>query len=225
MYKILKEDNMEIYNYHPATGEFLGSATADKSPLEPGVFLIPAYATTVAPPTPSKNQIPIFLGGKWVMHNDYRGKTYYETDTGERHDIINIGESPNPSWTEKVPKENSKWNGSEWVADVEAVKEISWRKLEADLHNYIFSVHDYPIPTQTTLISIFGDPESNESQRNECKKIFDWIKTIVLPYYYSKKKEILESETPDLIRWDFNGACGEYAPRTTLYHIFTLGGE
>lgn len=41
---------MLAHMFDPDTHLYLGSVTADRSPLEPGVFLLPANATFVAPP-------------------------------------------------------------------------------------------------------------------------------------------------------------------------------
>jgi len=56
---------MEIYHYHHETGEYLGQGHADPSPLEPGVWLIPAGATSIAPPLPYPGKIRRFVGGAW----------------------------------------------------------------------------------------------------------------------------------------------------------------
>ena len=47
---------MKVYSYNWATGEYIGETEADASPLEPGVWLIPAYATEKAPP--DMNEFP-----------------------------------------------------------------------------------------------------------------------------------------------------------------------
>lgn len=56
---------MLVHNYHPVTAEYLGSTEADESPLEPGVFLIPADATTIAPPQQQAGFIRRFVEGAW----------------------------------------------------------------------------------------------------------------------------------------------------------------
>ena len=55
---------MEIYNYDEA-GFFLSVGEADESPLEEGVFLIPARATTVAPPAMQAGYLLKFDGDEW----------------------------------------------------------------------------------------------------------------------------------------------------------------
>lgn len=57
---------MNIFHYHPESGLFLGCSTADESPLEPGVWLVPAYATTEQPPEPIENYYVKWCDG-WMM--------------------------------------------------------------------------------------------------------------------------------------------------------------
>lgn len=39
-----------VYHYEAATGRYLGSTTSEASPRQPGVYLVPAFATLEAPP-------------------------------------------------------------------------------------------------------------------------------------------------------------------------------
>lgn len=50
-------------------GWFVGATVADESPLEPGVFLIPAGCVDVEPPTaPWPDDVhPRWIAGEWVM--------------------------------------------------------------------------------------------------------------------------------------------------------------
>lgn len=58
---------MNIYHYHPVSGAYLGSGMADESPLEPGVWLIPAHATKVAPPVFGEGEQAVFDGSAWAV--------------------------------------------------------------------------------------------------------------------------------------------------------------
>jgi len=60
---------MEIYHYHSVTKEYLGSGLADPSPLEPGVWLIPANATGVQPPTAMDGKIRVWNGSAWAFED------------------------------------------------------------------------------------------------------------------------------------------------------------
>ena len=60
---------MKIYNYSSFDGVYLGEGIADISPLEPDVFLIPANATTIAPPPFQDGKTINFQDGAWVLND------------------------------------------------------------------------------------------------------------------------------------------------------------
>lgn len=68
---------MDIHNYHPVTGEYLSTTDADVDPLTPGSFLIPANATTDAPPTQQQGQARVLVNGAWTLVPDHRGETWW----------------------------------------------------------------------------------------------------------------------------------------------------
>ena len=55
------------YNYDPNSGAYIGQSEADPSPLESGVYLIPAFATEDAPPDFDDNHVPVFQNGVWIL--------------------------------------------------------------------------------------------------------------------------------------------------------------
>jgi hypothetical protein len=58
---------MNIYHYHPETGLYLGQGVADPSPLEPGVWLIPAHATSTEPPAVEDGEQTVWLDDAWTV--------------------------------------------------------------------------------------------------------------------------------------------------------------
>lgn len=50
-------------------GIFIGEVEADESPLEPGVFLIPAGCVEVAPPAVAEGKVAVWEAGAWLVKN------------------------------------------------------------------------------------------------------------------------------------------------------------
>jgi hypothetical protein len=57
---------MIVYNYTPE-GVYRDSEQAFESPREPGAFLIPAGATSVAPPSTSEGFHAVWDGTEWSV--------------------------------------------------------------------------------------------------------------------------------------------------------------
>ena len=140
---------MRIYNYAPITHEFLSEGAADESPLEPGVYLMPANATATPPPALKPGEAAIFDGDNWRVVADYRGRSvcaldadgYYagpaELALGESPDARRIMADP-PNASIKKPK----WSGKEWIdgrsteeveADVLASAKAELRESDSDM--------------------------------------------------------------------------------------------
>jgi len=60
---------MKIYNYNPENGYFVGESLADESPLESGVYLMPAHSTTIPAPKPVKGKIIVWIGNEWELQD------------------------------------------------------------------------------------------------------------------------------------------------------------
>lgn len=84
---------MNCYHYDPVTGAYNGFSQADPDPITPDEYLIPAYATTITPPTTAVNQAAIYNDGSWSVVPDWRDHTYWMPDGGE-HTITNLDEVP-----------------------------------------------------------------------------------------------------------------------------------
>lgn len=58
---------MKVYLYNPENGEFTREDEAVESPAEEGVYLIPAFATQIAPPQTKDNEVAGFSGETWTV--------------------------------------------------------------------------------------------------------------------------------------------------------------
>lgn len=63
---ITEDGNMQVYSYNPE-GYFVGTDFAFPDPLTPGEYLIPAQATTVAPPAFKQDECAKWNGSEWEI--------------------------------------------------------------------------------------------------------------------------------------------------------------
>ena len=82
---------MKIFCSSPLTGEFTGESIADESPLEGGVFLIPACASENPPPPTAENEVAVLIDGQWIIKADWRNVTLYSNVSGAPVEIGEIG--------------------------------------------------------------------------------------------------------------------------------------
>lgn len=126
---------MNAYKYSQ-TGEFLYEIQCQESPREPGQFLIPANATTVAPPEEQAGKARVWNGSLWEYVTDNRGKTMYSV-TNSRHTstMSNIlGADVPEGWTLTPPPDPENkytFSGGQWV-------EQSVEELRAQLENQLW---------------------------------------------------------------------------------------
>lgn len=104
-----------VYSYNPITGEYIGTTVADESPLEPGVYLLPAHSTEVAPPEGGSHEAALWDGEVWSLVPDWRGEVRYRTNTGEAIHITELGELPEGLTEMAPPDEEHVWEGGVWV--------------------------------------------------------------------------------------------------------------
>ncbi|MDA8232847.1 MAG: hypothetical protein M0006_16065, partial [Magnetospirillum sp.] len=86
-------------------GAYVGDIAAFADPKALGSYLIPAHATTLAPPAAGTNQIAVWADGAWMLEADWRGWSGYEPD-GTPVRIGAIGQAPDPTWSATPPPPN-----------------------------------------------------------------------------------------------------------------------
>lgn len=144
---------MDIYHYHPITGEYMGTGVADQDPLNPINHLIPANATSVQPPAAAINKAAVFNGiNAWSVVDDHRG-TIYDTATGNPSNHADLGPLPVGFTTIPKPSKLYSWGVSDWEFDPVKVRTAKIAQLSQACETQIIagvdcaalgSLHKYP---------------------------------------------------------------------------------
>lgn len=150
-----------IYQAHPVTGEYIGTAFADPDPLVEGAWLIPSMAFSEAPPVTEPGFAAVHVKDAqaiWNLVPDLRGLVY-RTDTGEEIQWQQLGELPLELTSLKRPGSDHVWDGSSWHLDEklrntdECESERLWRDSEIDSIKWLRERHrdESDLKRDTTL--------------------------------------------------------------------------
>lgn len=125
---------MQVHNYDGVTGIFTHTSTADESPLEKDVYLIPANATDKKPLELKLGSVVVFNTEKeeWEYVEDNRGSIVYDINTKESM-VVNYLGVIKSYHTLLEPKETDVWDGQKWVADQTAVEKANVEKRLSDI--------------------------------------------------------------------------------------------
>jgi hypothetical protein len=125
---------MQLYDIAPDSGEYIGTSEARESPLEPGVYLLPAHAVTTAPPDAQPGHVRCWNGTAWAQVEDHRGETVYAKATGRASVIAAPGPLP-ADVTTTAPGEHQVWDatGNAWVTDAAATNAARATGIRAQL--------------------------------------------------------------------------------------------
>lgn len=129
----MQDNNKTVYAYHPQTGEYQGPTAADPSPLQPGVWLLPAYSTELQPPVTAERQAAVFSNGSWSIMPDWRAVKLWSVQTAQPVQA-KLGDTPDSlRATLLQPCEFPAWDGKGWSINKTAQAAALAQKTAAEL--------------------------------------------------------------------------------------------
>lgn len=117
-----------IYFYSAETGEFQGEGIANESPVEPGEFVLPPFATFDPVPATGEQEVALCLAeggivpvdgdrGAWQVKPDWRGVPLWSISTGEPVLMTLPGVAPAEIGATDIERADptTVWGGAGWV--------------------------------------------------------------------------------------------------------------
>ena len=188
---------MISYVFDSVTKEFIREINCQKSPREPGKFLIPANATTVAPPEEQEGKARVWNGEEWGYRDDNRGKTLYSVDDSRQTSVMSniLGADVPEGWTLTPPPDSDNkytFVGGQWV-------EQSVEELRAQLENQLWGNYKayqrtYVDPEDLTLANTCAAGGSAKGAA-----VQQWVLAL-WAQYYTVKDQLAAAETLEALR-------------------------
>ncbi|EOZ1526153.1 DUF4376 domain-containing protein [Enterobacter hormaechei] len=115
------------FNFSADTHEYLGESDT----LVEANTGLPAYCTLIQPPECPDGHALVFNDEGWQAIEDHRGKVVTDKNTGMESVITELG--PLPETVTTAPRDNvfTKWDGEQWLPDLEAAKEFQIAKIKS----------------------------------------------------------------------------------------------
>lgn len=121
--------SVPAYSYLPDSGAFNGVTSAYESPLEPGVFLLPAHTTNTVPPDMGKGQVAVWRDSEWTLVADYRGQVVYDVKTKAPSRWLEVGDLPATVTLLEPTDPTMVWQGGVWVTPPVTLEQAKASKL------------------------------------------------------------------------------------------------
>lgn len=158
---------VKIYNLRSDTNEFIGAGDA-YIPPHTG---LPANCTDIAPPDIPASHIAVFDAETetWSLHEDHRGETVYDTQTGNPIYISELGPLPENVTPVSPSGEYQKWDGKAWVKDEAAETAAQLRQAE-EAKNSLLQIASEKIAPLQDAVDLGIATEDEKAQLDEWKK-------------------------------------------------------
>ncbi|WP_339531543.1 hypothetical protein [Pseudomonas mucidolens] len=142
-------------------GLYVGTAEAEESPLEPGVFLIPGGCVETPPPEIPPNKGACWSNGEWSLVDYFDGLIVYSITTGEPLTLTGMGPIPS-GYTTKKPGPDQVWKNGDWVDDIGAILAALYEQKLQDVNDGC-NLHI----ESGFVSSALGEPHSYSSQMDD----------------------------------------------------------
>ena len=188
---------MISYGFDSKTREYKGEINCQESPREPGKFLIPANATTVAPPEEQAGKARVWNGSAWGYADDNRGKTMYSVDDSRQTSAMSkiLGADVPDGWTlTPPPDEENKYTfvDGQWVE--QSVEELRAQLEDTLWSNYKTYQRTYVDPEDLTLANTCAAGGSEKGAA-----VQQWVLAL-WAQYYTVKDQLAAAETLEALR-------------------------